>query len=142
MRRVKSQKYISYFTYEVFVSDAYGSLRASSKEILLLLYFELEYSPQHKRSQKYTPRIVNRNDIKLPYKDIERVRGYSKGTIWKALKELLEKGFIKIIRAGGGAKGDTSVYGITEDWRTWKPGQVVRELKIKGQIGWQKKKAS
>lgn len=141
MRDKKSQKFPGAFTYQLFVSDAFRNLRPSSKEILLLMYFEVKTTSQKKRG-KYTPLMANRHDIKMPYAEIRDRLKYGDKAIHGSFKELLAHGFIEIIKHGGSVKGDVNVYGIAEDWRKWEPGDVVREIKKNGKAGWQRKKIS
>lgn len=136
MRKKTSQKFSAYLTYEVFRSDAFRALRPASRDILILLYFEVEMKKSKNRG-KSDRVITNRREIKLPYEEIKGALYYSKKTIWEAFQQLLAHGFIEVIHQGGGAKGDTNVYGITEDWRHWKPGMVFRTMQTSGKIGWQ-----
>lgn len=41
---------------------------------------------------------------------------------------------------GGGVKHDYSVYSISEKWRQWQPGTVIKEKAINGKTGWQSEK--
>lgn len=134
MVNAKSQKFAAYFTKEIFLSPAYRSLRPSAKEILLLVYFKVNFT----KGKKGRRILANRKDIKLPYREITESLGYQTKAIWDAFKQLLAHGFIEVIEHGGGAKGDVNTYGITEDWRKWKTGEVVREIVKNGKIGFQK----
>jgi hypothetical protein len=150
VRNKNSQKYPGYLTYQLFVSDAFRYLKPAAKDILLLLYFEIKISSGKSRSKKYTPIVINRHEIKLPYADIKegskvkpiRPDGYSDKTIWTSFNQLLAHGFIKVIKIGGGHKGEVSVYEIKEDWREWKPGQIIhKRQRSNRKIGWQKKES-
>lgn len=132
MRNKDSQKFSMYITYELFCSDAFRDLKPSSKDILSFLYYEIDYSSRAKMNKKYVPKIKNRHEIKLPYRDIIERLGYSRKTIWTAFKDILAHGFIKINEYGGQMKGNYNVYGITEDWRKWEKGQIIRALKPNG----------
>jgi len=134
MLNKKSQKFAAYFTKEVFLSPSYRALRPSAKEILLLIYFKGNF----KKGKKEKWFLVNRKDIQLPYREITESLGYQTKAIWDAFKQLLAHGFIEVIEHGGGAKGDVNTYGITEDWRKWKDGEVVREIVKNGKVGFQK----
>ena len=142
MRGEHSQKYAGYFTYEIFVSAAFRKLKPAAKDILIQVYFEVEMTSKSKRNKKYVPIVTNRNDIRLTYKEIQYRLGYSEKTIWDAFKQLLAHGFLKVVKHGGGAKGDFQIYGITEDWRKWEKDQVIRPVQKNGKTGWQKKISS
>jgi hypothetical protein len=139
MRKKESQKFAGYLTYQVFMSQAFRNLKPAARDILTQLYFEVEMTSRSQRSKKYTPTLINRNNIKLTYNEIHTRLGYSEKCIWESFKQFLEHGFLKVIKHGGGAKGDAQVYGITEDWRKWKPGQKVRTIRKNGKIGRQRK---
>jgi len=138
MPKRKSQKFPAYQTQQLFFSPAFRSLKPASKDILTMLYYNIDMASKTKNG-KYTPCITNRCDIRLPYEEITRYLGYKDKAIWTAFKEMLSNGFIKIVKQGGGAKGDMNVYGITEDWRKWEPGMVIREIKRNSKRGWQAK---
>jgi hypothetical protein len=140
MRDIKSQKYPAYFTYELFMSNAFRHLRPSAKDILIQVYYEISFSSNRNRSKKYVPVITNRHDIRLSYQEIGKRLGYKEKAIWAAFRQFMAHGFLKVIKHGGGSKGDYNVYGITEDWRKWNPGQVIREIKRNGKSGWQRSK--
>ncbi|MBA2883160.1 putative DNA-binding transcriptional regulator AlpA [Desulfosalsimonas propionicica] len=142
MRDKKSQKYPAYLTYQLYVSSAFRKLRPAAKDILILAYYEIIFpttkgKPQ-KKGQKYTFVMINRDEIILSYNEIKDRLGYSEKTIWESFKQILAHGFLKVVKQGGGNKGDYQVYGITEDWRKWSPGDVVREIQINGKYGRQK----
>jgi len=101
MRNIKSQKFCGYLTYELFVSFPFRDLKPASRDILTLVYYEIQLTSPKKRG-KYTPIILNRSDIKLPYKEIKDRLGYSNKTIWNAFKEILAHGFLEVVSNGGG----------------------------------------
>jgi hypothetical protein len=139
MRRTDSQKFAGYLTYQVFMSPAFRELKPAARDILTLLYFEVKFSSPRSRSKKYTPTVTNRHNIKLTYREIHTSVGYSEKTIWESFKQFLEHGFLKVIKHGGGSKGDVQIYSITEDWRHWKKGEVIRTIQKNGKIGRQRK---
>ena len=139
MRDVKSQKFPGYLTYQLFVSEAFRKLKPAARDILTLLYFRVEMSKRSRRSRKYTPTVTNRHNIKLPYEEIRMRLGYSAKTIWDSYRQFFEHGFLEIVKHGGGSKGDIQIYRVTEDWRCWKPGDVVRTIETNGKFGWQRK---
>ncbi|MBC2742613.1 MAG: hypothetical protein HGJ93_06110 [Desulfosarcina sp.] len=117
------------------MSDAFRDLKPAARDILTQLYFEVKMSSRKSRTKKYTPMVTNRHDIKLTYKEVKARLGYSEKTIWESFKQFFEHGFLKVIKHGGGSKGDVQVYGITEGWRCWEKGDVIRTIQKKGKIG-------
>jgi len=47
----------------------------------------------------------------------------------RAKDQLLEKGFMKTIHAGGGFKKDKSIYELIDQWLLWQPGIVFEARK-------------
>ncbi len=113
-------------------------MKPASREILILLYFEIDFAQQG--GNKRNAVIINRDNIKLSYAEIRDRLGYGDKAIWTALKEFHERGFIETVKRGGGAKHDFSVYSISEKWRRWQPGTVIKEKAINGKTGWQREK--
>lgn len=139
MRDTKSQKFCGYLTYQLFVSEAFRALRPGTRDILILIYFEVNMASKTNKG-KYQPVILNRNEIKMPYADIQERLKYTKKTVWIAFKEILAHGFLEMVKHGGGCKGDCKIYKISEKWRTWLPGKIISEIGKNGKIGWQKEK--
>ncbi len=139
MRDIKSQKFCGYLTYQLYVSGAFRALKPATRDILILIYFEVKLTSAKKRG-KYTPTIVNRDSVKAPYAEIQERLGYSKKTVWIAFKEILAHGFLEVVENGGGCKGDCNIYKISEKWRAWEQGQIINEIGTNGKIGWQKQK--
>jgi len=68
MREKNSQKYSGYLTYELFVSRAFRDLKPAARDILQLVYYEIQFMKPKKNHRKSTARQVsNGNDIKMPY---------------------------------------------------------------------------
>jgi hypothetical protein len=133
-----------YLTRELFLSNAFRHLTPAAREIFILLAYELWF-PQNKKPYGRTAKRArleptNRDSIKLPCRQIKAELGYSRTTALKAFNECMEHGFLDIVQRGGGSKNDPNVYRICEDWRGWKPGDVVRTRpKRIRKIGFQEK---
>ncbi len=140
MRDTKSQKFCGYFTYQIFMSEAFRALKPAARDILIQIYFEIKMNSKKKSPKKYTPQVTNRHEIKMPYRDIREGLGYSDKTIWKAFKQFMAHGFLNVVTYGGGCKGDVSIYEIKENWRKWKPGQIIFKIRKKGLRDGRKKK--
>ena len=139
MRKLTSIKFPKYLSYHLFCSDAFRDIRPATREILILIYFEIEFPSSKGQGKKYRPTLLNRDDIKLPYDEIKDRLKYSHKTIWISFKEAFEHGFLEAVKNGGGSKGDCKIYKISEKWRAWEPGQIITEIGKNGKIGWQKK---
>ncbi|WP_300462729.1 hypothetical protein [Desulfobacula sp.] len=129
-----------YLTRGLILSDAFLDLKPASVKLLLLLFLEIKIVSKRKAG-KYVPVITNRHDIKLPYAQIREQLGYTDKTVWTAFKDIFAHGFLEVVTHGGGAKGDINIYGISEDWRKWEQGQIIREMTPRNRrAGWQKGK--
>jgi len=125
----------------MFVSQAFRDLKPASRDILIQIYFEANRPSSRKKitAKKYASSIANEDDIRMPYAEIRDRLGYTDMTIHRAFKDILAHGFLAVKKYGGGAKGDYSIYALTDDWLKWQDGQIIRELRTNGKIGWQKK---
>ena len=139
MRDSDSEKFAAYMTYSLYCSNAYQTLKPAAKNILGLLYFEIEMFNKKRGKKKFKPIIRNADSIKMPYSEIKDRLNYGHKAIWAAFKEIMAHGFIEIMAHGGFYKGSTNVYKISEAWRTWMPGQIINDIGKNGKIGWQKK---
>ena len=129
MRKLTSDKYPGYLQYMLFCGPAFRDLKPATRDIFTLLCYEIDINKKQDRAKNRTiNQVKNRNEIRLPYDEIKARLGYSHKTIWTAFKELIEHGFLDIVKMGGGCKNDPNVYKICEDWRKWEPGQKVRTM--------------
>lgn len=63
--------------------------------------------------------ITNNGEIEFTYAEALS-KGITRPRFKRALRELVERGFIDIAHAGsGGFKGDKSKYSISDRWRAW-----------------------
>lgn len=66
---------------------------------------------------------INKNEIQILYADLaKKPWSMANAVTTRGIDELLNKGFIKVIEQGGRAKGHASIYGLSEDYLKWKPG--------------------
>ena len=63
--------------------------------------------------------IENNGEIVFTYTEALKKYGITKPRFRRALDELVGKGFIDITHHGGGVKGDSSTYAISERWRDY-----------------------
>jgi DNA-binding PadR family transcriptional regulator len=63
--------------------------------------------------------IENNGKIVFTYTEAHKKFGFTKPRFQRALDGLVEKGFIDITYIGGGVKGDSSTYAISERWRDY-----------------------
>lgn len=122
MGRNKKVKSGAWITREMVTSKAFFSLPGNAKQILLMFLLKRDMTKHHV--------CTNCNSLTMTYLELENMHGegdgLSRGGITHAIEMLLARGFIQVIRQGGGYQQDKSVYGLTEDWRFWVPGSVIR----------------
>ena len=88
-------------------SKAFNSLTSAAKQILLELFMRLVLECKRYRNyrrQNKTFYAKNNGELKLTYKEIHRMFGYSTATISKAIDRLVAHGFIEIVELGCGVK--------------------------------------
>jgi hypothetical protein len=122
---------------DLFTSRAYLELSGFAPQLLVLFLAKRDISADKT--------VKNRDAITMTYIELENFycrrheaqgqqttqvdlpRGISWPRIIRAIDNLLEHGFIRIIRRGGAFQQDKSVYGLSEDWRLWRPGIVFKK---------------
>ena len=122
MGRNKKAPSGTWITREMIMSKAFTSLSGGSKQVLLMFLLKRDMTKQHVCS--------NCDSLTMTYLELENMHGegdgMARGTITYSIEQLLARGFIQVVRQGGGYQQDKSVYGLTEDWRFWVPGSVIR----------------
>ena len=104
-------------------SEAYMSLGNPAHRIMTFVLFKLRWSDMSPRSNKSKWVCTNKDSFQLPYADLKkRPCKLVSSSITRGIDELLAKGFIKITEQGGSAKGHASIYGLSEAYLQWKPG--------------------
>lgn len=107
---------------DIFIGQAFLNLRGKSSQILIIfLGKRIFIKVKSKKAKKSL--CTNENHITFTYKEAEAL-GFSKPQFTRAIDDLLAKGFIKIVHQGGAFKKDKTIYGLSENWRLWKPGIV------------------
>ena len=122
MGRKKKAPSGTWVTREMIMSKAFTSLSGGAKQVLLMFLLKRDMTKQHVCS--------NCDSLTMTYLELENMHGEGDGmartAIVYSIEQLLGRGFIQVIRQGGGYQKDKSVYGLTEDWRFWVPGSVIR----------------
>jgi len=76
---------------------------------------------------------VNKNNLTYPYKDMMRDSGAkSRATIARSIDYLISLGFIDIVHQGGLARGDCTIYSLSDRWERYGTANFVRTNRIKG----------
>ncbi len=124
---------------ELVYSRAFWALSGTATRLLMPFLLKRKMDNQHN--------CLNKNSITMTYLELENLfvsnsrnkiggvpidrnmTGYKDGlaraSIARAIKDLMAKGFIKLVYQGGTYKQDKSVYGLADDWRLWTEGAVI-----------------
>ena len=124
---------------EMIKSAAFLGLIRKAPHALLVFLSKRQFQLVGRNGKK-SYRTVNGEDITFSYLEAEEKYGISKKQFSNAIDQLLERGFIKIVHLGGRCRTDQTVYGLSEEWRTWTPGQVCETRPVSETRGWRKKK--
>jgi len=131
----------------LFLSPAFLSLghrgtspkvSCCSAQVLILFYGKRQFSTVGKKGVKGKPFRADDNKFTLTYKELE-ARGISQTRATRGFDELLAKGFIEIVHQGGCFDKDKTVYGLSDDYKKWRPGhppirERIRDIKRGFQI--------
>jgi hypothetical protein len=122
----------------VFLSPAFLSLGLRgtaetvsncSVQILILFLGKRNFRRLKQKGANQITR-TDGNRLNLTYKELES-RGISQQRATRSIDELLAKGFIKIVHPGGLCENDRAVYALTEDYKTWRPGDPAIRVRKK-----------
>jgi len=72
-------------------------MNLSNSAKILYIYLRAAYNPYYEELNDYTGEI----QVRLPYKQIEKIKGFTSNTIKKCFDELKNAKFIKIAEQGG-----------------------------------------
>ena len=110
-------------------SPALMKLTGVAPQVLLLFLARRKFSMAGRRGGKKSWIFTNNGDIEFPYSQAEKQFGITKPRFNRALKQLVEVGFIDINHHGGGMVKDSTTYFISERWvKFGKKGFVKKSL--------------
>jgi len=102
-------------------SKAFLSLNKSAIQMLLIFYTKRQMSKVGRGKRKEWE-CTNTGEIIFTYDEARDQYGITAPRFVRGLDSLIAYGFIDIVEQGGGVKGYTTKYGISERWRLY--GQV------------------
>lgn len=102
-------------------SKAFLSLNKTAMQMLLIFYTKRQMSKVGRGKRKEW-QCTNTGEIVFPYDEGRDMYGITAPRFVRGLDSLITRGFIDIEEQGGGVKGYTTKYGISERWRLY--GQV------------------
>ena len=107
-------------------SKAYQDLNAPTLKILSYLLLQLRWVniARTRNKPKYIPE--NKDEIELLYSTFNKPPfNMGKKTIVRSITVLLSHGFVEVKKQGGRCRGHKTIYGYSERWHEWEPGQVI-----------------
>lgn len=124
MKTTNSQKGFAQLPTKMIYSKAFNSLSGKGHILIGYILNQLRYQKtKGNRSRSYG--CLNSNSLLIPYRVLKKEPfKMANSTITKSIDELLAKGFVKIVEQGGREKGHVSVYGLSEKYLQWQPGDA------------------
>jgi len=137
-KKVKKAAPGTWLDRDLYTSRAYLELTGFAPQLLALFLGKRDISADRT--------VKNRDAITMTYIELENIyyrreaqgqkevrddlpRGIKRPRIVLAIDNLLAHGFIRIVHRGGAYQQDKTIYGLTDDWRHWRPGIVFRTRK-------------
>ena len=96
-------------------SKAFLSLSASAIKALFIFYRKRRFEKHKGKPGKRDYVFVNNGQLVFPYNESMKY-GFTRTSFLKALRDLIEKGFLDITHRGGGLEGDVSLYKLSDRW--------------------------
>lgn len=120
-------------------SEAFLSLKGFAPQLLIVVFGKRQFEKQgRKGKEKWV--LVNGDKINITYTEFADKKKYggengiTQPRLTRAIDQLLEKGFLTVVHAGGLYRHDKAVYALSDSWIIWKPGmtfQIREKEKIK-----------
>ena len=116
---------------DLLKSAAFCSLTTGAPHIVLMT-FMLKRQMKEIKGPKRESTWEVKNDGRLAYTYAEAKRqGISAGRFRDALDMLLDRGFIRIVRTGEGKHRNISLFGLSDEWKEWRPGDEPKAKRKK-----------
>ena len=109
---------------EMTESKAFLSLKGFAPQLLVMVLGKRQFEKQgRKGKEKWV--LINSDNINITYTEFKRKYGVTQPKLTRAIDQLLEKGFLSVVRPGGAYRHDKSVYALSDSWIIWKPGMML-----------------
>lgn len=109
----------TYLVKDLLSSTAYFALSGVAPQVLTIFHCKLIKKRISKRARKSEYIVLNAKNLFFTYAEAKSKYGLTKPRFTRAIDQLVEKGFIDIVRQGGGLEGDYSVYAISNRWEKY-----------------------
>jgi len=136
----KSEKLIR-IEKELIKSKAWMELTATACKVYLIFLGKRQGNWFEKNGRKKEWVFTNLNKIEFTYIEAEKEYKLGKSTFHRTVKQLLEVGFLDIIKSGGQLWHQKALYGISDRWKKFGKDEFIPYARPKGiKIGWRKSK--
>lgn len=127
---------------DLFESKAFLALKGFAPQLLVLFLAKRQFEKVGRKG-KQKLFCKNNDSIHFTYLEAQKKYGITQPRFTRAIDNLMEVGFIKIVHHGGAYQKDKSVYALSDDWRSWRPGEIVaKRQKETIQRGFRKPKST
>lgn len=116
-------------------SKAYLLLTGFAPQLLLIFLKRRRMRKVGRRKGKVIWVIENNGEIILTYDYALKKWGITKPRFQRALKQLIEVGFLDVSHSGGGLLGDCSKYAISDRWKRFGKDDFISKTLIKDTRG-------
>jgi hypothetical protein len=112
---------IFYISKRLIRSKPFIKLTGAAKQILLESYMRLKVNSTAPYRQRRGKRFFagNNGELKISYKSLHEMFGYSTATISKAIDQLTAKGFWSIVELGCGVQRQSHKIALIKNWQDY-----------------------
>jgi len=105
------------------MSQAWLTLNNPGHKVMTYVLFQLFIEDISGRGSKKKFVCTNKDKIQILYSDLlEAPWNMQRKSVTRGIDELLHRGLIKVVEQGGSKKGHASIYGLSEEYLKWRPG--------------------
>lgn len=122
---------------ELFESPAWLSLTGASTQVYMLFRLRLKSEKTGRRGhEKWI--FSNHRALILPYREAEAKYKITQPRFLRAIDDLVEHGFLDIVKPGSGTARLSTLYGVSERWRSYGTPDFEDRTRPKGYSGFRK----
>jgi hypothetical protein len=108
-----------WLTPDLIESDAFLSLSGKAAMLCLIRFHQKAFKKKPKHNKRGGYVITNNGEIIFTYSEARELGMKSSQTLWKAVRELVEKGFIDIAEVGNWYLKQPNKYAISDRWKRY-----------------------
>jgi hypothetical protein len=113
---------VTFVERDLFRSKAFMALRGVAPQMLILFLRKRQFRKISSRSKEKV--CIDCDELSLTYVELEKL-GTTRPRITRGFTALLAKGFLETKNPGEAYKRDKAIYALSDQWRLWKPGNVM-----------------